>query len=85
MALIGLASAFMAVAVATIWLVVKAGTWQIQADYAESEQNTNAPRVVLDRGMTVFRTVIIGLLLSEFGVGLASWLIDTVDALLQYL
>jgi hypothetical protein len=85
MALIGLASAFMVVAVATIWLVVKAGTWQMQADYSESEQGTNAPRVVLDRGMTVFRTVIIGLLLSEFGVGLASWLIDTVDALLQYL
>jgi len=85
MAVIGLASAFMVTAVATIWLVVKAGTWQIQADYADSEQSTTAPKVVLDRGMTVFKTVVVALLVSEFGTGLASWFINTVNALLEIL
>lgn len=74
MALIGLVGALTIVTVVTLWVLVKAGTWQLQADVNDAE--TNAPRVMFHRGITVWKTAVAAVLIYELWPGLSSWAYD---------
>jgi len=74
MALIGLVGALTLLSVAALWVLLKAGTWQLQADVNDAE--TNAPRVTFHHGLTVWKTAVAAVLVIELWPGLSSWAYD---------
>ena len=79
MALVGLLGALTIVTVATLWVLLKAATWQLQVDMAgggDDDEATNAPRTLFEGAKTVWKTAIGGVLLLELWPGLSSWAYD---------
>jgi hypothetical protein len=74
MALIGLVGALTVVTVVAMYTLVKAGTWQLQADANDME--SNAPRVVLHHTLTVWKGAVAGVLIVELWPGVSSWAYD---------
>jgi hypothetical protein len=84
MALVGLLGALTVVTVATLWVLLKAGTWQLQAEMADTDVETTAPRVLLHHTTTIFKTVITAAVVVELWPGLSSWAYDAWYWILQF-
>jgi len=74
MALIGLFGTLAVVTVATLWVLLKAASTQLQADVADVE--SNVPSVLFERSASIFQTIVAATLLAEFWPGLAAWATD---------
>jgi hypothetical protein len=74
MALIGLVGALTIMTVVALWLLLKAGTWQFQADVNDAE--TTAPQVTFHHAVSIWKTAVAGVLLFELWPGVSSWAYD---------
>jgi hypothetical protein len=74
MALVGLVGALTGVTAVTMYVLVKAGAWQLQADANGME--SDAPRVVLHHTLTAWKGAVAAVLVLELWPGLSSWAYD---------
>jgi len=84
MPLIGLFGTLTFLTVVTLWVLLKAGTWQFQADMTDTTDETTAPRVLLHHTTTIFKTVIAAAVVVELWPGLSSWAYDAWHWILQF-
>jgi len=82
MALFGLFGVFVIIGGVSLWVLLKAGMKQFEAEYNGIE--TTAPRVLLHHTTTIFKTVITAAVVVELWPGLSSWAYDAWHWILQF-